>query len=166
MISGKGDWICIAESKFFSDIRDATNLEGISQLTKIIDHALLLSDKYGNFYSRVYVTIITPRYFKNNQGEFSQTRLWNQFNQYKDNPESLVSDLRLCKLPFRKGCDADTLIDRIPALELRWISFEKLLGVHEIVEDHKPKKFRVLFDSYEEVCKLAGLEDVYLDIIS
>jgi hypothetical protein len=35
MIRGGGEWICIAESKIFSDIRDATALEGVSQLTKI-----------------------------------------------------------------------------------------------------------------------------------
>jgi len=165
MIRGLGEWICIAESKIFSDIRDATGQDDISQLTKIIDHALLLHDNNKGFPSRVYVTIVTPRYFKERQGKFSKTRLWEKFHQYKDDPGSIASDLRLCDMPFLKH-DVETLIDRIKVLRLRWITFERLLNIQNIVEDQIPGKHRITFENWQQIFENADLEQVYSDIIN
>jgi hypothetical protein len=40
-------------------------------LLQIIEHALLLHDGRGSFPEKVYVTLVTPRYFKERLGKFS-----------------------------------------------------------------------------------------------
>jgi hypothetical protein len=68
-------------------------------------------------------------------------------------------------MPFLNH-DVDTLINRISALRLHWVTFEELLGLGDIVEDQIPGKHRIRFDSWEQVCKDAGLENVYSSIMS
>jgi len=61
--------------------------DGINQLSRIIEHSLLLHDKKGHFPEKVYVTLVTPRYFKEGLGKFSQRKYLKKYNEYKDDPE-------------------------------------------------------------------------------
>ncbi len=164
-IRSSGDWICIGESKIFDDIRPAKGCPEVSQLAKIIDHALLLHDRYGKFPSRVYLTAITPRYFKEKQGDFSDSLLWHEYHKYKKNPDTIATDLRLCNLPFLKH-NVDILINRIKSLKLRWVTFEELLDINNIVEDYSPGKYRITFESWKQIFECAKLQSVYSEIIS
>jgi hypothetical protein len=127
-IQSDGDWVCIAESKWFDDIHQNPRFPEIYQLSQIIDHALLLHDKHGTFPDRVYVTLITPQYFKDKRGEFSKRMYWDKFHDYISDAKLLEKDLRLCPLPFLQY-DVDTLIQRIDALRLNWVTFEELIRI-------------------------------------
>lgn len=75
-----GEWVCIAESKWHHDIRPkSTSKTGINQLLRIIEHSLFLHDKKGNFPEKVYVTLVTPRYFKESLGKHSDRDYYDKF---------------------------------------------------------------------------------------
>jgi len=78
-LRSKGSWVCICESKWKSDIDIKKHFEGTNQLSKLIDHALLMHDKKGVFPGRVYVVLITPKYFRDKSG----MKIYHQvFNKY------------------------------------------------------------------------------------
>jgi hypothetical protein len=162
-IQSNGDWICIAESKWFDDIHPNSKFPEILQLSQIIDHALLLHDKNGDFPKRVYVTLITPNYFKERLGDFSDRLYWDKYNDYKFEPEKLEEDLRLCPLPFLKH-DVETLIDRISALTLRWVTFEELLDLTNLVEDQIPGMHKVTRGHWESIFKAMDEEELYAEL--
>lgn len=159
-----GDWVCIAESKWFDDIHQNSRFPEIYQLSQIIEHALLLHDKNGKFPVRVYVTLITPQYFKDQLGKFSKRIYWDKFHDYKSDKKLLEKDLRLCPLPFFKH-DFDTLIGRIPALQLNWVTFEELLGLSNLVEDHVPGKYRVTRATWKQTFAEMGAEELFLELM-
>jgi hypothetical protein len=163
-IQSNGEWVCIAESKWFSDIHVNDKFPEINQLTRIIDHALLLHDKRGRFPERVYVTLITPRYFKERRGKFSDRLYWSKYNDYKLDPKKLENDLRLCPFQPLKH-DIATLISRIEVLSLRWVTFEELLGLPNLVVDHVPKKHRVTINSWKEVFVEMGELELYNNLL-
>jgi len=158
-IRANGNWICISESKFFDDIHQNSRFPKIFQLSQLIEHALLLHNQKGDFPDRVYLTLITPQYFKGRLGEFSKKIYWSKFNDYKSDRKHLEKDLQLCSLPFLKH-DIDTLIRRIDALKLNWVTFEELLGLSDLVEDYIPGKYRVTRDTWEQI--LTEMNSVYL----
>ncbi len=152
-------WVCIVESKWYDDIQaNAVNNES-NQLLKIIEHALLLHDSKGKFPDSVYVTLVTPKYFKEGLGKFSRRDYRTIYDEYNQ-PEKLKKALTLCSLPFSKH-DLETLISRANALKLNWVTFEELLGLPNLVEDHVPGMHRVTIGSWKEVFFKIGREDLY-----
>jgi hypothetical protein len=163
--SSGGEWVCIVESKWYDDIQASGVDDGGNQLLKVIDHALLLHDNKGNFPKSVYVTLVTPRYFKEELGKFSYRKYSKKYKEYKDEPEKLKKDLALCPFPFLKH-DISTLINRAGALKLNWVTFEELLGLPNLVEDHIPGKYRVTIDTWKDVFYKMGREDLYSELSS
>ena len=163
-IRTNGNWICIAESKWFDDIHQNSRFPNIYQLSQLIEHALLLHDKKGNFPDRVYVTLITPQYFKEQLGKSSKRIYWNKFQDYKSDKKHLEKDLQLCSLPFFKY-DVDTLISRIDALKLNWVTFEELLGLSNLVEDHIRGKYRVTRDTWEKIFTEMNSENLFQELM-
>ena len=162
-IRSSGSWVCIAESKWFDDIHQNPKFPEISQLSQLIDHALLIHGKKGNFPERVYVTLITPQYFKDRLGRFSERNYWNKYQDYKKDIKLLEKDLALCPLSFLKH-DLETLINRISVLNLNWVTFEELLGLSNLVEDHIPGKYRTTLDTWKQVFIEMGEEDLFLEL--
>ncbi len=66
----------------------------------------------------------------------------------------------MCSLPFLKY-DVDTLISRIDALKLNWVTFEELLGLSNLVEDHIPGKYRVTRDTWEKIFTEMNSENLF-----
>lgn len=163
-IRANGDWICIAESKWFDDIHKNSKFSEIYQFSQLIEHALLLHDQKGNFPDRVYVTLITPKYFKNQIGKFSRRIYWDKFQSYKSDRKNLEKDLNLCPLSFLKY-DISTLIDRIDSLKINWVTFEELLGLPDLVQDHIPGKYRCTQDSWKEIFTEMKSEDGFDDLL-
>ena len=148
-IRSNGEWVCVAESKWFDDLHVNPKFPRINQLAQIIDHTLLLHDKNDQHPERVYVVLITPRYFKENQSSSSNRLYWSKYNEYRYDQNQLEKDLRLCPLPFLKH-DIDFLISRIKALTLNWVTFEELFGVPSLV-DYESGRYRTIRDSWKEV---------------
>lgn len=148
--SSGGEWVCIVESKWYDDIQTNAANNDSNQLLKIIEHALLIHDNKGNFPKSVYVTLVTPKYFKEGVGKFSFRDYRGIYDEYKTQPEKLQKALALCSHPYLKH-NVETLISRTRALILNWVTFEELLGLPNLVEDHVPGKYRVTINSWEEV---------------
>jgi hypothetical protein len=162
-IRSNGDWVCICESKWFDDIHHNARFPIILQFSQIIEHAILLHDKRGNFPDRVYVTLITPRYFKEKLGQFSERLYWEKYRDYTEDKKLLEDDLRLCPLPFLKY-DTDMLISRIYALKLRWVTFEELLGLSDLVESCIPGRYRTTRDNWKQVFREMGSEHILREL--
>jgi hypothetical protein len=159
-----GEWVCIVESKWYDDIRlNAKSDDRLNQFLRIIEHALLLHDKKGHFPEKVYVTLVTPKYFKEGTGKFSDRKYPKKYKEYKDNPEKLKKDLAICALPFLKY-DVETLISRTSALILNWVTFEELLGLPNLVEDQIPGKYRVTIDTWKKIFSEMGRPDLSSDL--
>jgi hypothetical protein len=132
-------------------------------LAQIIDHALLLHDSKGKFPEKVYVTLLTPEYFKEGFGKFSHRDYTEKYEEYRNKPGKLENDLKLCPLPFLKH-NIETLISRINALKLNWVTFEELLGLPNLVEDHIPDCHRVTIGSWEKVFSEMGRQDLFREL--
>lgn len=160
-IRADGEWICIAESKWFDDIHPNSRFKGIYQYSQLIEHALLLHDKNGKFPERVYITLMTPEYFKNQENPFSERTYRRKYFKYKADRKLLENDLRLCPLNFLKH-DITALINRIDALTLNWITFEDLLGLPNLVEHHIPGKYRTRRNSWKEILNEIDKPEIFL----
>jgi len=159
-----GEWICIVESKWYDDLQSNAKGEKINQLLKIIEHALLLQDDKGTFPKVVYVTLVTPKYFKEGFGTFSRRDYRTIYDEYnKNQSEKLIKDLTFCRLPFLKH-DLETLTNRASALRLNWVTFEELLGLPNLVEHQRPGKYRVTIDSWKEIFSEMGMDDLYIKL--
>lgn len=162
--SNGSEWVCIVESKWYDKSHFTKTPERINQLLKIIEHALLLHDDEGRFPNKVYVTLVTPRYFKERTGKYSHRYYSDKYEAYKE-PAKLEKDLRLCRLPFLKH-NIETLVSRTNALVLNWITFEELLGLPNLVEDQRPDKYRVTIYSWEEVFMKMDRMDLYNELLN
>ena len=76
----------------------------------------------------------------------------------------MEKDLLLCDLPFSEF-DFDILINRIDALKLNWVTFEELLGLSNLVEDHIPGKHMTTRDSWEQVFFEMGRKDLLIELM-
>jgi hypothetical protein len=168
-LQSDGDWFCVVESKWFEGLRELdlqqydenNGLPPITQLTKLIDHALLLNDENGKFPDRVYVTLITPKYFKDNKGLFKRN-YQTIFYRYQNGIE-LGEDLRRCKMPFLEH-NYQTMKMRIKNLVLRWVTFEELLGLKNlVVEDNN--KLKTDRDSWKQIFSEMGREDLITEFL-
>ena len=159
-IRSNGNWVCICESKWSDDIHQNKQFPQIFQFSQLIEHAILLHDKSNNFPERVYVTLITPRYFQDQHSAFSKRNYWRKYHDYKSSKESLAEDLRLCPLHFLEY-DINTLIGRINAIKFNWVTFEELLGLPDLVGDYTSCKYK----TWEGVLKEMGRGDLFYELI-
>lgn len=159
-IQGSGEWINIVEAKFYDDIHPNSKYPEIYQYSQIIEHALLLHDSSGNFPERVYVTLLTPRHFKESRESLSHRRYKEKFEEYNRDKSILRSDLKLCPLRFLEY-DLDTLLSRIDSLILRWVTFEDLLGLPDLVNHRVPGKYQVTVTSWEQVFDMVEMKQQY-----
>ncbi|GAB6194300.1 hypothetical protein JCM39068_40520 [Desulfocastanea catecholica] len=164
-IRANGEWINIVESKWYDDIHANPKNPRILQLSQLIEHALLLHDKAGNFPERVYVTLLTPQYFKNQEGPFSDRNYQQKFEKYKSNTIELKTDLQICPITFLCH-DLDTLLGRIDALILRWVTFEELLELPPLVSHNVPGKYKTNFHSWKQVFSEIGMKSTYYDLLA
>ena len=163
-LKSNGDWICIAEAKWFDDIHPNKRYPNIFQFSQIIEHAILMHNSLGQFPKRVYVTLITPKYFRDRVGKFSKRMYYEKYTRYNLDKESLVDDLKLCPLEFLHY-DKETLFKRLNALILNWVTFEELLGLENLVSDNIPGKYRINRESWEQIFEEIGELRMYEKIV-
>jgi len=162
-VSCNGEWVCIVESKWYDHLHENSNYPQILQLSQLVEHALLLH-KLENFPKRVYVTLLTPQYFKDRKGQCSKRNYWQICQDYTTDNISLKNDLKLCKLPFlNKGMK--NLLDRVEALHLNWITFEDLLGLPELVTHHALGKYQTTYSTWQQVFKEMNAEELYRELL-
>lgn len=160
-IRSKGNWVCICEAKWKADIHyDKKNK--VNQLAKLIEHALLLRNQDGVHPERVYVTLITPKYFRDKPKE----KNYQNISKYQEDKNLIVNDLQMCDLQFKNNVNYSFLKERLSRLILNWVIFEELLGLSTLVEDHKPGKNRVTIDSWEKVLTEIRRKDLYNELSS
>jgi len=164
-IRTNGEWINIVEAKWYDDIHPNSKYPEILQLSQIIDHALLMHDAAGNFPKRVYVTLLTPQYFKDGTEQFSKRNYQKKFEEYINNPASLKNDLKLCPLTFLNN-NIEVLLDRIDSLILRWVTFEELLGLPKLVSPKKPDKYQNNFETWQQVFQKIGMANIYNELLT
>ena len=107
---------------------------------------------------------IQPGYQSPSVGKHSDRDYYDKFTEYQKS-NKLKKDLTLCPLPFLEH-DLDTLISRISALTLNWVTFEELLGLPNLVEDYIPGKYRVTRESWKQIFSEIGREDLYIELSS
>ena len=159
-IRSSGNWVCICESKWSDDIHQNKQFPQIFQFSQLIEHAILLHDKRNNLPERVYVTLITPQYFRDHRSVFSKRDYWRKYHDYKSSNERLAEDLRLCPLQVL-DYDIDKLLSRINMVKFNWVTFEELLGLPDLVGDYTPCKFK----TWEGVLKEIGRGDLFYELI-
>lgn len=164
-IRANGEWVSIVESKWYDDIHANPKYPQILQLSQLIEHALLLHDAAGNFPERVYVTMLTPQYFKNKEGPFAERNYQIKLEKYTSGTIELKTDLKLCPLTFLNH-DTDILLGRINHLILRWVTFEELLDLPPLVSHNVPGKYKTNFLSWEQVFDRIGMESTYYEILA
>jgi len=156
-ICSNGNWVCICEAKWNADVHYDKKDE-VNQLAKLIEHALLLHNQDGGYPERVYVTLITPQYFKD---KIKDKDYQNIISKYQDDKNLILNDLQECKLQFQNYVDYNFLKERLARLILNWVTFEELLELPNLVEDHKPT-----FDSWKKVFMQMGRMDLYNKLLS
>jgi hypothetical protein len=164
-IRANGKWVSIVESKWYDDIHANPKYPQILQLSQLIEHALLLHDRSGNFPERVYVTLLTPQFFKNKEGPFSERNYQEKFEKYTSGTIELKTDLKLCPLTFLNH-DIDILLSRIDSLILKWVTFEELLGLPPLVSHNVPGKYKTNFQSWKQVFDQVGMESIYNELLT
>ena len=88
-IRSNGNWVCICESKWSDDIHQNKEFPQILQFSQLIEHAILLHDRNNNFHERVYITLITPQYFKEQHSIFSKRNYWRKYHDYEASKKRL-----------------------------------------------------------------------------
>lgn len=156
-----GDWICFAESKWRSDIDcRTTGEESRNQLCRIMENGLMACDDRGIYPQRVYVTLITPKCFK----EHPKTRLFGyKYLDYYGNKDFLQKDIELCRFLLRRG-DKEILTSRVNALSLNWVTFEDLFDLSKPLLEFNTGKRGCTISSWEKVLELLGDTDLFNDI--
>jgi len=155
-IRSKGDWVCICEAKWSDDIHQNSAFPNVFQFSQLIEHAILLHDRSNNFPERVYITLITPRYYQEQRSVLSKRNYWRKYHDYVASRERLAEDLRMCPLGFLEY-DVDKLINRMDVIRFNWVSFEELLGLPDLVDDHTLCNYR----TWQEVLREMGREDFF-----
>ena len=161
-ICSDGDWVCVCEAKWNADLHNDKQ-DNVNQLAKLIDHALLLHNQEDYYPERVYVTLITPQYFKDKTIDKDYQ---NVFQKYHNDKILIINDLRECKLKFKNYIDYNFFKKRLDNLILNWVTFEELLGLPNLVEDHIPGQYKVTFDSWREVFMKMNRMDLYNELLS
>jgi hypothetical protein len=159
-----GSWVCIAESKWFDDLHVNLKFPKVSQLTQLIEHALLLHDSEGRFPEKVYVTLITPAYFMQPHDHFRNMAYYEKYHEYSGNIDALVKDLQICDFPFIRH-DLKTLVQRVSCLMLNWVSFDDLLGLPGLVETQIPRMYKTSRKTWRQVFSELGRLDLLEELL-
>jgi hypothetical protein len=164
-IRANGEWINIVESKWYDDIHPNPKYPQILRLSQLIEHALLLHDTAGIFPKRVYVTLLTPQYFKDKKEPLSARNYQEKFEKYTSGDIELKTDLKLCPLTFLNH-NIEVLFERINSLILRWVTFEELLGLPALVSHIVPGKYKTNFLSWKQVFDQIGMTSTYEELLA
>lgn len=120
-----GSWVCFVEAKCLSDCSTAVSYDPLrNQLARVIEN-LLCFQTDGKFPERLFFTLLTPRFFRQNWN----ARLYGyKMREYEDR-EKILADINQCKIEWRQGYGPDhvDLRKRLAALRLNWVSYEELL---------------------------------------
>ena len=175
-LKSDGDWICVAESKWFDEFLEIKlgefdrnpNLPAINQFTKLIEHALLLHGKNDNFPKRIYVTLITPKYFKHNFSIKPEKNYRYIFDNYNRDKALLMEDLKRCTAPFLNSKhNFKILNNRVNNLILNWVTFDELLGLKNLVINNNhnniPKTNR---NSWKQIFRELNRENLIEELLS
>jgi hypothetical protein len=175
-LKSNGEWICVAEIKWLDELiqpdtwkhQKNSDLPHINQFAKLIEHALLLQDKYGNFPERVYVNLITPRYFKDNGHNFKEKIYKDIYYKYKNDKDELLKDLKKCSIDFKNPNHNDDILEkRVNNLTLNWITFEELLGLNDLVSnDNQKNEPKTNRDSWRQVFNEMNRTDLIKELLS
>lgn len=125
--SQKNSWVCFIEGKYLSDCSTNVSNDPLrNQIVRIIEN-LLCFQTNGQFPSKLYFTLLTPRKFKSNP----YTRLYGyKMNEYQNN-EKLKNDINLSRLAKRnkpnKWLYPSDINKRIKHLSLNWVTYEDII---------------------------------------
>jgi len=56
------------------------------------------------------------------------------------------------------------LLQRTESLKLNWVTFEELLDLSNLVEDHIPGKYRTTLETWEQVFQEIHREDLFVEL--
>ena len=134
---GDGGFICFCEMKWYSDIsKDVTHDKHRNQLVRVIDNALSFAGDNGELPERIFVTLVTPKVFKERK---PKSRLYAyKFEEYA-NKQAIFEDLAGCDLVYRPNIIGEKEIeeklsqieDRLQRHELTWATHEDLVDAME-----------------------------------
>ncbi len=120
-----GSWVCFVEGKLFADCSTRVRYDPLrNQLIRIIEN-LLCFQKEGDFPDKLYFTLLTPRFFKENK----QPKLYGyKMQEYRDEQNPL-SDIESCRLEkrSRRSWGYPDIEERVGRLGLRWVTYEEIL---------------------------------------
>jgi len=118
-------WICFCEAKFDSDISGKVKYDpNRNQLARVIENAICFQDS-GNYVDGVYVTIITPKAYRD-----KRQLLERKFFDYNENKGFLLGDLNKCCLNKRQQNDwiyPEDIEQRFQKPNLQRVYFEDLI---------------------------------------
>lgn len=121
----KDAWVCFVEGKLYADCStQVTNDPLRNQLIRIIENLLCFQGK-GDFPEKLFFTLLTPRFFKEND----QAKLYGyKMREYKEK-ENILRDIRASRNEKRERSEwrYPDLSDRLDRLELRWVTYEEIL---------------------------------------
>ena len=160
-ISADGSWICIAEAKWLDDIREVSKYPQTNQLARLIDHSLLMHDNKNKFPERVYVTLVTPKCFRQPESSCPVREYYHKYREYTDDKKCLINDLMLGPSSFGEGLNQEILMERVDALVLNWVTFEELLGLDNLILPQIPDKHIARHGTWKDVFKEMGRLDVF-----
>lgn len=133
-IRSSGNSVCICEAKYGSDIHYNKKYP-VDQLARVIEHAILLHDQQAIYPEHVYVTLITPQSFWNQDRDYQ-----NIYEKYEKDKSLIAKHLQTCDLKFKNHIDYDFLKERLSRLKFKRVTFEKLLGLSDPVTEFKTWK--------------------------
>jgi hypothetical protein len=121
-------WVCFCEMKYDSDISPrTTNDVNRNQLLRVIENALCFQNS-GKLTDNIYVTLVTRQEF---QGKLVYKSYREQFEKYRNNPDSIQRDLNNSHLPKRVQSNwhyPRDISEAINKLHLNWVSYEELFS--------------------------------------
>lgn len=121
-----GSWVCFVEAKLFTDCRSYITCDFLkNQLVHIIEN-LLCFQSNDNFPEKLFFTILTPRFFKDNP----ESRFYGYKIKEYECTDKIINDIRRSKIPERHQRNwnyPDNLEERVKLLKINWITFEEIL---------------------------------------
>ena len=86
------------------------------------------------------------------------------FKNYQNNYMNIAYDLK-CKFKLKRY-DQSFLEERIRSnLKLNWVAYEELLEIDDLMEKHRPKKFKTTRKSWQDVFQELNMKELYGKLI-